>query len=125
MRATRVIKETAHKHDGMYHRCEMIISETPEKNYKELHIKYRGESSQNSMYIRINIDECKLLAKKLYRDVNKAANVDKERLNNSVLKPYHSPADYENNQVINRNENIEFPNELTFQSKMNYEKYDI
>jgi hypothetical protein len=125
MRATRTINETCHKHDGMYHRCEIKINETPEKNYKEFHLKYKGERGQNSIYIRLNTDECKILAMRLYRDINKAVKIDEERVKNSILKPYHSPADYENDEVINRDENVEFPNELIFQSKMNYEKYDL
>jgi hypothetical protein len=126
MKATKLIRQSANKHDGMYHACEVEIIETDERNYKEFHLSYKKHPTQNSVYIRLNTDECKLLARKLYRDIHKAAKLDDARVMNAILKPYHSPADYQPEiAVIKKNTKVVFQDELTFQSKMNYEEYDM
>lgn len=123
MRATKMIRESANKHDGMFHKCEIEVSETDERNYKEVHLKYKSTALQNSVYIRLNTDECKILARKLYRDIHKAIKLDDARVRNSILKPFHSPVDYQPEvATVNKNATVEFPNEITFESKMNYER---
>lgn len=120
-----MIRQSANKHDGMFHKCEIEVSETDERNYKEVHLKYKSTALQNSVYIRLNTDECKILARKLYRDIHKAIKLDDARVRNSILKPFHSPIDYKLEvATVDKNAIFELPNELTFQSKMNYEEYN-
>jgi len=117
-----MIRESANKHDGMFHSCKIDVIETDERNYKEIHLKYKANGLQNSVYIRVNTDECKIFARKLYRDIHKAIKLDDARVRNSILKPFHSPIDYQPEvATVSKNATIELPNELTFESKMNYE----
>lgn len=123
MRATRLIRETINRHRNMYYMCELDINETYEKDSKELHLKYKANNSQNSVYIKLSMDECRVLAKQLYRDIHQIIELDDARVKKSLFKPFHSPVDYQPEvATVDKNATVELPNQLTFESKMNYER---